>query len=232
MSHGEAALPTPSALVTAPTSRETVLGLLDGQRRKGPPIRSAFLQERAGKREPGPLRDFVVERRLFALLPAGAWARALGLTSQSAESTVSRNWRWLKDKKLVRTQRHKRVVDAYLLCEDGSGDEYTRSRDYFKLPLAFFREGWHEKLSLPATATLLISLNSQRKGESFELRISADTLQRGLDELRDALLVAIRTESKRDVRTRYGVVSVNGYRLLGDFARASAPPKAIDAVER
>jgi hypothetical protein len=173
-------------------------------------------------------------------LPAGAWARALGLTSKSAEATVSRNWRWLKDKKLVRTERHKRVVDAYLLCEDGSGDEYTRSRDYFKLPLAFFREGWHKKLSLPATATLLIALDRQRKEEWFELRkepasewfgISADTLQRGLDELRDEGLLAVRTEPKRDIRARYGVVMVNEYRLLSDFARTSASSEALDEVE-
>jgi hypothetical protein len=219
--------------------------LLGEQTRRGPAIRSAFLQERGGARAPGPLRHFVRERRLFALqlylllhcramsdpwdatLPAATWARALDKINKGAEGTVSRSWRWLEDQQLVRTERHKRMVRAYLLSEQGNGGPYTRSRDFFKLPLAFFREGWHTRLGLAGTSVLLIGLEKSRYSPWFQLRtepqsawygISPDTLQRGLDELREAKLLQIHARKIRDSKARYGTTAVNEYLLLGSFA--------------
>ena len=244
----------------APSPRTTLLGLLAGQHRAGTPIRSLFLQERGGDRAPGPLHLFVTERRLFALhlylllhclaladpwdvwLPSGAWARALGNTSKTAEATVSRNWRWLKAKNLVDTERDGRILRAYLTLEDGTGSDYTRPKgQYFILPLAFFRNEWHTKLSLAATAALLVALDRTRSEQWFQLRkepasawfgISADTLQKGLDELRDEhQLIENRPRTVQDVRARYGVTTVTEYRLLGDFTRGARSPSTAELDE-
>jgi hypothetical protein len=203
------------------------------------------------------MHRFVVERRLLALqlyllfhclplikpwdtnLPAGAWARALNKTNPGAEGSISRSWSWLGDEKLVRTERLHRRVRPFLLAEDGSGDVYTRSKSYFYFPLDFFRENWHAKLKLPATAVLLIGLSRTRKSNNFpwfDLRtevhskwygISPDTLQRGLDELRDAELLHVHSRRVRDNRARFGTTVTNEYVLLGDVAaRGSGAPIA------
>lgn len=227
---------------TPESTREDLLG---NQTRRGPAIRSAFVQERGGARAPGPLHLFVRDRRLFALqlylllsclassdpwdvaLPAATWARALGKTNKGAEGTVSRSWAWLEHQDLVRTERSNRVVRVYRLAENGSGDPYTVSKDFFKFPLAFFRDGWHATLSLPATAVLIIGLHQSKGKPWFQLRteahsewygISADTLQRGLDELRDVALLHAHPRRVRDSKARFGTTQVNEYALLGEFA--------------
>jgi hypothetical protein len=229
----------------APTPASTLDSLLGEQTRIGPPIRASLIQEFGGKRAPGPLHLFVAERRLFALqlylllhcqalkdpwdkqLPAGTWARALGKTNRGAESTVSRSWAWLKDNHLVTTEIEQRMVRAYLLNESGNGQAYTRPTGrFFRLPLAFFRDGWHQKLKLPGTAVLLIALSKSWREPWFELRtqresewfgIGADTLQRGLDELRDAELLFIHPRKVHDAKARFGVTTVNNYLLTGPF---------------
>lgn len=226
------------------TPRLTREDLLGDQRRRGTPIRSSFLQERGGDRAPGPLHHFVHERRLLALqlyllvhciarsepwdawLPAMAWARALDKTRPGAEATISRNWAWLEDHALIRSERDKRLRRVFLLQEDGSGEEYSRPKaNFFSLPLAFFRHEWHQRLSLAGTAVLLIALE---RPSPFQLRkehasgwfgVSADTLQRGLDELREYDLLAIRPRRFAAPRTRQGWTMANEYRLLGPFAK-------------
>jgi DNA-binding transcriptional ArsR family regulator len=236
----------------AASAEETRLGLLAAQRRPGPAIRGSFIQERGGQRRPGPLALFVKERRLFALqlylllhclalrdpwdvyLPAAVWARALDHTGPGAEGTVSRSWQWLRENKLVRTEREQRLLRVYLLEENGSGEQYTQSTDFFRLPLNFFRDGWYAKLNLPATAVLLIALNLSRTKVWFELRteraagwfdISADTLQRGLDQLRDVGLLEVHQRQVKDIRARYGVTAINEYRLMEPFATIQVEAK-------
>jgi hypothetical protein len=243
----------PPADDPAATPESTRAELLGAQTRRGPGIRSAFLQERGGARAPGPLRHFVRERRPFALqlyllvhciarrhpwdatLPAATWARALDKTNAGAEATVSRSWAWLEDQSLVRTQRRKRMVQVYLRTEDGKDQPYTRSRDFFYFPLAFFRDEWHTKLGLPATSVLLIALDKSKRSPWFQLRsevqsawygISADTLQRGLDELRDAGLLVTHPRRIHDARARYGTTMVNEYLLLPPFATPNVDPAA------
>ena len=234
--------PTPDEEPATPA--QTRADLLGGQDRRGAPIWAAFLQERGGRRRAGPLSHFVRERRLFALqlylllhclarakpwdayLPAAAWARALDRTGPGAEGTVSRSWQWLRENRLVRAERERRLLRVFLLKEDGSGKRFSRGSDYFTLPLAYFRDEWYAKLDLPATAVLLIALNLSRSRTWFELRteraaewfgISADTLQRGLDELREKKLLEVHARRVRDARARYGVTTVNEYRLLPPF---------------
>jgi DNA-binding transcriptional ArsR family regulator len=248
---------TPAKNDDPATPSSTRDGLIGDQTRRGPSIRSAFLQQRGGARTPGPLSQFVEERRLFALqlylffhclaradpwdvrLPAAVWARALNRTNKGAESTVSRSWTWLADKNLVATERKKRVVSATLKLEDGSGGDYARSTDFFQLPLAFFRDEWHTKLKLPGTAVLLIALDKSWRKPWFELRtepqskwygMSPDTLQRGLDELREAGLMQIHRRQVHDARARLGTTPVNEYRLLGSFATRGSN-ESLDALD-
>lgn len=226
---------------TPVSTRNALLGI---QQRSRTAIRSAFVQERGGNRAPGPLHKFVRERRLLALqlylllhcvasgdpwdyaMPAAGWARALDKTNASAEATVSRSWSWLKAQRLVRTQREGRRLRVWLLLEDGSGNEYTRSTDFFYLPFAFFREAWHTKLELPGTVVLLIALDQSKYKPWFELRtepasewfgISADTLQRGLDELGEHHLLKVAPRRVRVAKSRTGSALVNSYALLHPF---------------
>ncbi|MFF9770134.1 hypothetical protein ACF1GT_26735 [Streptomyces sp. NPDC014636] len=53
------------------------------------------------------------------------------------------------------------------LHEDGSGRPYTppgekRGDPYFQLPYGYWENGWHNKLSLPGKAMLLIALNERK----------------------------------------------------------------------
>ena len=59
--------------------------------------------------------------------------------------------------------------------------------------------------------------------------VSPDTLQRGLDELREAELLYIHPRKVRDSKARFGTTIVNEYLLLGSFVSpnvARAPIKA------
>lgn len=165
-----------------------------------------------------------------ATLPAMVWARALDREGPSAESSVSRNFGWLEEQRLIRSERYKRMRRVFLLREDGSGDPYVRPKgNYFTVPLAFFLEDWHAELSLPAVAVLLIGRDL---APPFELRkehaarwygISADTLQRGLDELRDASLLSVTPRRTAAPRVRQGWTMVNQYRLLAPFDKPEMP---------
>jgi hypothetical protein len=241
---------------TPESTREDLLG---SQRRYGPPIRHAFIQEYGNDRRPGPLHRFVEERRLLALqlylffhclplaapwdanLPAATWARALNKVNAGAEGTISRSWAWLAANDLVRIDYLNRKVRPYLLNEDGSAADYTRSKSFFYFPLDYFRKNWHAELRLPATAVLLIGLSRARKSANapwFDLKtevhsgwygISADTLQRGLDELRAAELLQVHPRKVRDNKARYGTTMVNEYLLVGDLAaRATNSMSASD----
>ena len=50
--------------------------------------------------------------------------------------------------------------------------------------------------------------------------ISADTLQRGLDELRELELLKVWTRAKKAPRTRFGYTVEDNYALQGPFVRA------------
>jgi hypothetical protein len=238
------------------TPEMTRAALLDGQTRLGPPIRAAFLQERGGQRAPGALHRFVNGRRLFGLqlylllhtvaladpwdgwLPAAVWGRALDHEGRGAEATVSRNWDWMEDLALVTSRREKRMRRVFLLREDGSGEAYSRPKGhFFYVPLAYFRDDWYSKLSLAGTAVLLIGLSLE---QPFQLRtehaagwygVSADTLQRGLDELRDHQLLTITPRRIPAPKLRQGWTVANEYRLQGAFARQDrvTTPAGVEA---
>jgi DNA-binding transcriptional ArsR family regulator len=227
--------------------RETLDDLLHRTRRGEVPIRRSFLQVPKGRRsEPGPLKAFVTASRpraldLYLLLHSGAagepwdvtqpamsWARMLSMpATRSSETTIARTWSWLEEQRLVRSDREGRLRKVYLLDEAGRGDPYTKptgaSRGYFKLSYEYFHQDWHLRLRLPAKATLLIGLAQKPPFTLITERaavwygISPDTLQRGLDELRDADLLKVWSVRKKAPRARYGVTRVNHYRLLEPF---------------
>jgi hypothetical protein len=158
----------------------------------------------------------------------------------SSETTVSRNWTWLEERKLVRSERDHRVRKVFLLMEDGSGKAFKRPtgkhRGFFKLPYQYFTQRWHKELRLAGKATLLICL---AQAPTFTLPtehasgwygISADTLQRGLDELRDLGLLKTWTRAKKAPRTRFGFTVENHYALQGPFVRAPIEEASVAEV--
>lgn len=235
--------PTPDEEPYTPASLRAEL--LGSQRRERVSVRMDFCQEFGGERRPGPLHLFVNGRRLFALqlyllllclaqgqpwdkeLSGTSWALMLDQAGTGAESKVSRSWGWMAENHLVRTERHGRHLRVFRLHESGSGAEFTRpTSHFFYFPFAFFTEEWHRKLSLAGTATLLIALSSSRRTPWFALplehaanwfAISADTLNRGFDELRDQGLVTSNLRAVRDPRARGGTTRVREYALLGSF---------------
>lgn len=235
------------------TPDETLDDLLNPnrqRRRKTTPIRRSFLQDPHGEGMEAPLRWFVHDRRELALdlflllnctasadpwdveMPAMAWARALDMRlTVGSETTVSKNWTWLEQRKLVYSERRHRVRKVYLLAENGSGDEYTRPRKgeprgYFAFPFVYFTERWHKELSLPGKAVLLIALSQKTTFTLITERatewygVSADTLQRGLDDLRDHGLLTTWLITRKAPRARLGFTSVAHHRLNPPFGKA------------
>lgn len=233
------------------TPDETLLDLLNRSQRKSIPIRRSFLQ--LPDKRPGPLARFVEGRRPIALdlwmlvhagassapwdvrQPAMSWARMLDMPQTTgSETTISRNWTWLEEQKLIRSERDHRVRKIYLLWEDGSGRDFERAtgkdRGFFKVPYEYFADRIHRELKLAGKATLLICL---AQGPTFTLPteraagwygVSPDTLQRGLDELRELELLKVWTRTKKAPRARYGYTVENHYALLGAFGRAPIDP--------
>jgi len=187
-------------------------------------------------------------------LGAATWARAIGgyfdpetgVIEAAALHAVSRNWGFLKEIGLVETERVGRKVRARLLADDGSGEAYRHigagmkgkklnGHGYLKLPYTYWRQGWHEKLSLPAKAMLLIALY---QGDGFSLPynklsewygISAATGQRGLRELREGGLLHRERHRRRDPESPVGFADVYHYQLLPPFGprgeASAAKPK-------
>jgi hypothetical protein len=187
-------------------------------------------------------------------LPATTWARATGgyfdpdtgVVEPAALHAVSRNWAFLKKIGLVETERIGRRVRARLLADDGSRQPYLHvgagmkgkkleGHGYLKLPYAYWRQRWHEKLSLPAKAMLLIALY---QGDGFSLPynklsewygISKATGQRGLKELKDEGLLHRERHRRPDPESPVGFADVYHYQLLPPFGprgeAAAAKPK-------
>jgi DNA-binding transcriptional ArsR family regulator len=216
------------------------------RRRTSTPIRRSFLQDTEGEGVEAPLRWFVKERRGLALdllmllhctasaepwdveMPAMAWARALDMPLTSgSETTVSKNWSWLEDKGLIHSERSHRFRRVFMLMEDGSGDEYSRpdgrKRGFFGLPFVYFKGRWHKELSLTGKSVLFIALAQPPTFNLITERaagwygVSADSLQRGLDELRDLGLLKTWQVARKTSRARYGITRVNHYHLNPPF---------------
>lgn len=240
-----------------PEQPDVIKRLIDARRgrREFVPIRRSFVQDRRAGGGPAPLSTFVTGRRRRALnlyllvhslastepwdvaLRSWAWALALGMPDTPASrASISRTTTWLDANGLTRSKRDGTLRRIYLLDESGSGSPYThpartRSPDYFKLPYAYWTEQWHNRLTLPGTAVLLIGLSL---GTSFVLPlengsrwygISRDSLRRGIRELVDLELMSYRTRFKRAPNAPTGATEERRYSLQGPFARAPSPAR-------
>jgi hypothetical protein len=239
-------LPENEAPATPDETLADLLSPTRQRRRASTPIRRGFLQDTEGAGVEAPLQWFVTERRGRALdllmllhctasaapwdvaMPAMAWARALDMPETvGSETTVSKNWSWLESKRLIRSERSNRVRRVYMLLDDGSGEEYERpdgsKRGFFGLPFVYFTDRWHRELSLPGKAALLIALAQPATFTLVTERaagwygVSADTLQRGLDELRDLGLLKTWQVARKTSRARFGVTMVNHHHLNPPF---------------
>jgi hypothetical protein len=182
-------------------------------------------------------------------LPIGVWARAFGTTARgtttaSATSAVSKILTRLEKRDLITRQRHgsERKIRITLLREDGSGQPYTRpgkdnSERFLRLPHAFWREGWHERLDLPATAMLLVALHEKNNFALPTERVpewygwSADTAERGLATLEQAGALTHIIRLKKAPLSPTGHVRVNKYLLHPPFVRLTNDEIDEDMIE-
>jgi DNA-binding transcriptional ArsR family regulator len=237
---------------------ETIAAILRESKRPGRvPIRKSFVQMGVGTNAaPGQLAEFTRRGRSSALdqfLLTLAWASGgehdvrrdsrilaravVGRDDEAARRTISRNWRFLKDLKLVSTNRAGRLTKVVLLQEDGSHKPYkypsTTGAQYFQLPFAYWADGWHEQLGLPGKAVLLISLSlldffrlPADRGPAW-YGMSASTIERGLRELRRNDLLEARFAAKPAPLAPAGYTIENYYRLLPPFGPKGQLAKGV-----
>lgn len=236
------------------TPQQTLESQLELSGRDAAPIRRLFVQ-RKGQPDPEPgLLSSLVSKRdhrgvlLYLLImslasqspwdvtrPNRVWARALGMDPSKDSSTVaiSRATGRLKTLHLIDTERSARQAKITILREDGSKQPYThpgKSKEpYLKLPFAFWTDGWHEKLELPAVAMLLI-LRSLPRDTRLALDniprwygISRPTAVRGLTDLRDQGLLNSHWVQQPDHLKPQGYRWDLHHNLLGKFALPSRP---------
>lgn len=180
-------------------------------------------------------------------LPIGVWARAFGTTRDatpaSATNAVSKVLTRLEQRNLIARQRHgrQRKIRVTLLREDGSGEPYTRPGKgnpdrFLRLPYAFWRDGWHERLDLPATAMLLVALHEKNNFELPAERVpewygwSADTAERGLATLERLGLLTHITRLKKAPLSPTGLTRTNRYLLHEPFGKLTADEIFDDEV--
>ncbi|HXP18125.1 MAG TPA: hypothetical protein VN840_00635 [Streptosporangiaceae bacterium] len=199
--------------------------------------------------QPGPLREMVRrhdERALdiYLLLRAAAssepwdvtrharvWGRAIGLATDSDGGTAAVSKAWVRldsTYHLVRRERRGRLAKITALHEAGTGAPYTYpEKDYFKLPFAYWTtdDAWYHILSFPAKATLLIALSlrspfvlpAERAPEWYGM--SADTLDRGQRELRQARLLTRTFTVTENWLSPTGKTTQYSFSLNAPFAR-------------
>lgn len=230
------------------------------------PIRRTFVQraDRARRAEGAPLAELVRRRDTRALVlyllvltrisngkdgwnvrrDSRMWARALDLSdTRSGREAVSKAWRRLRELRLISTHREKREVCVTLLREDGSGEPYDypepkKAEDrYLRLPLAFWLDGWYQKLDLPAMAMLLIFL-AEKDDVVLQLDrvpewygISRATAQRGITQLEHHGLLDVRAVQRITPQSALGYTFERHYRLAGAFERAVPVGQATAATE-
>jgi hypothetical protein len=235
---------------------DTLKYLLSRARRTSLPLRHAFVHDTRPGGGPGPLSWFL--RRpdtldLFLLMlavavrgphnllfPHAVWSRALGRPGPSGELWVSKSINWLEAHSLVSRTRKGRLVEIYMLSDAGTGAEYSRPTGgrkkpqewFFRLPHAYFLEGWHKRLSAAGKAVLLIAHASPpeftlplRQGSQW-YGVSVETLARGLDELKEGKILAFRTTRKKAPQLRLGYTLEPHYSLKEPFKKGTRPRAA------
>jgi hypothetical protein len=161
-------------------------------------------------------------------IPAAVWGRALGLEQGSAAPIVSRLWQWLEGEGLLMGERSGRVKTIRLLGTEPS------DRDLL-LASAFFRGNFHNRLSMPAKAVLLVALAENARlqfaEEGFEIYgLNRDTVRRGLSALRTVGLVRAHLERVPSPLTTHGYVLQRTYLVLPPFATKPATAQHLPTI--
>jgi hypothetical protein len=154
---------------------------------------------------------------------------------ESSRTAISKGWAWLEEAKLIRRERRGRLAQITLLSDDGSGEPYRHPFDrnprepYIALPYDFWRDGWNEKLDLPALVVLMIGM-SLPKGfilpQGHVQRwygISPATLSKGIKTLRHLDLLQVNRDAEAAPLAPEGFRYVYRYTVLEPFHRR--PPK-------
>lgn len=165
------------------------------------------------------------------------WAAALGMPDTAASRVaISRASKWLEENRLIRSEKEGSLRRIYLLDETGSGAPYahparSKTPDYFKLPYAYWYEGWHENLSLPAITVLLIGLSLEssfllpHEASARWYGVSKDTIRRGIRDLVELELVTFHSRLKRAPNSPTGAAEERRYVLKGPFAHTRRPAR-------
>lgn len=262
MTHHSLNLPPPQGS-TPLGQPETIKLILDRSRRptRTVPIRRGFLQRKMSKegtKSPGALADLVRRSAkrpldLYLLLSAvtsggdfsvtewsTTWARSVGIFDETAgTAAVSRAWKVLRELNLITRARGEGGKSTITkLHEDGSGRPYTppgqgEGDPYFQLPYEYWDKDWHNTLSLPGKAMLLIASNQRKLKFALPQErmpdwygISADSAGKGIRELlKHGILVHIDDEWFDTLKTRSGRGSRPVYSLWPPFTpRALGEP--------
>ncbi|XVV12654.1 hypothetical protein ACQP2X_49090 [Actinoplanes sp. CA-131856] len=168
-------------------------------------------------------------------LDSRVWARAFGTTEHatdgSAVTAVVRILDRLQKRRLItwkRVRPRSPDITVTLLKEDGSGDPYTRpgrsnTDAFINLPFGFWYDEWDQKLSLPATAMLLVLSAEYRSTALPSGRVhdwygwSADTAERGFDDLATCGLLSIQKTARTAPNSPTGWTVENRYALQQPF---------------
>lgn len=190
--------------------------------------RSFVQQGSQRKPQPGPLAEIVKSHDetaldLYLLLrtlasadpwdvvrDARIWGRMIGHGSDvdGGAAIVSKAWRRLDEKYgLIERTRSGRLARITVLDESGDGANYeSPATGYFRVPFDYWLapEAFYVDLSLAAKATLLIALSLKQpfvlpaeRGPAW-YGISADTIGRGLIELRGKGLISRQFDTVTD----------------------------------
>ncbi|AWN30994.1 hypothetical protein DKG71_37355 [Streptomyces sp. NEAU-S7GS2] len=171
------------------------------------------------------------------------WARSVGIFDETAGTTaVSRAWKVLKELRLItraRGEGGKSILTK--LHEDGSGRPYTPPGEglgdpYFQLPYEYWDGGWHNTLSLPGKAMLLIASNERKPRFALPQEripdwygISADSAGKGIRELsQHGILFHVDDEWYDTLKTRSGRGCRPVYSLWPPFAQRGLGEPATD----
>lgn len=230
--------------------------LLATARRLFTPIRAGFVQQPRGATTRAATLSKLVEAKasrtldlallVLALepvldgtpLPNATWAVLLQGDKQPEipPTAVSKSWKLLEEKYhlVKRGTRINRLANIAPLCEDGSGEPYTRpglnakgTTGYFTLPHTYWTDGWDQKLSMAGKAMLLVHLAATQKSPTLMMSyeqadewygLSERTAERGIQELRRHGLLGERGQKVVEPRSpTRETVRYHRY-LTGDFS--------------
>lgn len=177
--------------------------------------------------------------------PARTWAEMLGLPEpeKNGARRIADAIVWLDRNKLVAARRRQGAPARVTLSSQlGTGGTYRRPRPkdrYVSLPIGLWQNGWIVHLSGSAIAMLIVLLDMTNGGKESawiapaeakqRYDLSPDTWREGAEELQEAGLVSVTTDSRgrefgwRRVRKTYSVHAEH-------LARA-APPRLTEAPD-